>query len=1300
MALTKEERFRARLAREGLAVAASHTIPRLAGPREGEASFAQRRIWVNQMLDRQSTVYNILLALSLDGRLNVEALTQAVRAVVDRHEALRTSFTIVKGTPHQRVAAAVPVVVREVDLTASGPGAEPLADAITRAQRTPFPLERAPLFDFSLLRLSEQRHVLLITLHHIIFDFVSGQVLFDEIGQLYAGYEQGTPATLPDLRIQYLDYSAWQRGEFEQARAREALDYWKATLGTGDEIPTLDVPGDRPQGDAAFEPAVAAFELPRVLAARVAAIGRELELSPFCVWLAAFQLLLHRYTDADDVLVCVPHAERDDPELERAIGFFVNFIPLRLRVRRREGFNGVLRAVQAGYLEAVSGRSYPFDKLVEALAPTRAQGRTRLGEIGFGYQRMTRGTWTLGGLRVAFLDGTVPIAKSELSLSIYEAPDACRAAFEYNAARFSPGMMARMAEHYPAFLARLLDDPLRPIGAVPCATPLRRRDAIARLLADDPAEAPARSLTQPFEAQARTTPDRAALVLDGETISYGGLNRRANQIARILRARGVRPCDAVGVRLPRGVDAYACLLAVLQAGGVYVPMDRAHPVDYLRAMIRTADVTHVIAEGDDAVLREATGGGPVHLLDIAAVRDASRAESGRHVGLALAAAHPAYVCFTSGSTGESKGIRVAHGPAAAHLASFLRAVAIHAEERVLQFSALTFDVSIEQIFSAWSSGATLVARGDDVWGVREFVERVEQEQVAIANPPTAYWNEVVRVGVATGLQFTGRALRYMIAGGEVMRIETAQLWRRMCPPDVRLINAYGPTESVITATLHHVPAALDQVEAAGGSIAIGGPLAGRDALVLDRHGLPVPDGVPGELCLAGPALADGYLKSPRLTAAQFRPAPPPQGGRPAAAGARLYRTGDWVRMRPDGSFEFLQRKDDEVKIRGVRIVPRLIESTLLADTRIVEAAVIVREPDVMGAGTGTVAAPLDAERAYQEMLARIPPETLDAWIREAEAIDAAGAAGAATAVAIAAVTTDGDSGAAEAPAATAGADAGDASPIAVRDAAFALSVSFTTAGFIAPPRPAQRNWVINRALQECADDLRALDSLTRRFVAGSDRVEIQGDLQTVEPELDERALVMSGQHVMHDWQEPLMRELASAVTERHGDVLEIGFGLGLSATHIQARRPRSHVIVEANERVAASARRWRARHPSADIRIVHAKWQDVLDELDRFDGILFDTYPMTEAEFRTHVLADVTFAAHAFEAAARHLAPGGVFTYYTNEIDSLSRRHQRALLEAFSSFRLGIVRHLRPPADAQNWWADSMAVVRAYAHPD
>jgi amino acid adenylation domain-containing protein len=1263
-----DENFKCLLAQEGIVLAGVNEIPRLPGPRIAEASYSQQRIWMNQMIAPESTVYNTLIAMQVDGCLNYQAMAQALETIVDRHESLRTCFKAIEGKPYQQVETFVPVNVKYVDLTKQDEPEQILSKILTCASQTPFSLESGPLFRFAVIRLATRRNVLLFALHHIVFDFVSSQVLFEEFKHLYEHYATGCVSSLPELAIQGLDYSEWERKQFEKQNDDTSLEFWKAWLGTGNQIASLELTSDQPLvPESGFLPANQDFAIPKDIIRKVQSLSVRFRVPRFVIWLVAFQILLHRYSGQDDVVVCVPHAQREIPCLERLIGFFVNFVPVKLSIQRGQCFREMLETIHERYLEATGSRSYPFNKLVEALSPRRDETGARLGSVGFGYQYSKAAPSRIGPLEIRFLPTGVPVAKSELALSVFETPYDGHAQLEFDATKFSTRLMKTMASQYFILLSQLLDTPERPIGSlefggVPDPSQFGQRDDTKH-----------DCLHTAVEHQASIVTDAISLVVEDLHVSYGGLTARARCFASCLRDRfSVFPGDAVAVYLPRDADAYVCILALLQVGAVYVPLDTSNSPGYTAKLVRLAGVKHIIALSADE-LRSAMDGLSVGLISLSTLLQSCYSDYRSSSAVPVLGTDTAYVCFTSGSTGQSKGAFVAHHAISKHLSAFERTMNIERTDRILQFAALTFDVSIEQIFSAWCSGATLLPRGNEVWGAREFITFLHREQITLANPPTAYWNQVVNAGSDGGPFFLEPPLRCLVVGGEAMSSDIAGRCLRMSHAGVRLLNAYGPTEAVVTSTLREVTG--DDIKQTGATVSIGFPFPGRRICVLDQHGLPVPDGAPGELCIAGPMLAEGYLQNPRATAAQFRPESLPEsvhGTCPDSAGARIYRTGDRTRRLPDGSFEYLCRQDDEIKVRGVRVSPARIESALAEHPSLLETAVIVNA----GASSKLSYPTSDNMVRTQDLpslLEKIPEVVLEQCLFEIEK------------------ASDAVRG-----------ETGQTRELFSRDRSlmkrtpdFDLTLELKGDRFISTPRSFQRNWLLNRALDECADDLRELHILAQRFVAGTDRQEISHDLAEAVPEFVAGQLIMAGQNVMQSWQRPLMKALAKAVSKSRGDILEIGFGMGISADFIQSFGVQNHVILESNEAIAAAGKRWRDRYPHRKISVVHARWQDVIDELGEFDGIIFDTYPATESEFRRYVLGDATFAAHFFPHASKHLKDGGIFTYYSNEIDCLSRRHQRDLLKWFSSFQVSVVRDLRPPLESQNWWSDSMAVVRA-----
>ncbi|MFL6201255.1 MAG: amino acid adenylation domain-containing protein, partial [Thermoanaerobaculia bacterium] len=868
-------------------------------------SFAQERLWVMDQLIPGSPVYNVFQALDLSGPLDETALERALIEAARRHEALRTRFAVVQGRPVQVVEPHRPRPLPVVDLRALPPlarreEADRLAD---QEARRPFDLLRGPLLRSTLLRLGEASRLpssrLLLNLHHIVCDGWSLDLLAREVGALYRGQ------TLPELPFQYADYADWQR-RWPAELLDGQLAWWKERLAG---LSTLEIPTDLPR------PAVRSFRgglvlatLPPGFSARLRLLARERHATLFMLLLAAWQILLHRITGQEDVAVGAPVANRNWPEIEGLVGFFANNLVLRTDLSQEPGFGEALERVRETALAAFSRQDLPFERLVAELAPRRDlshASRSPLFQVAFSLEEapvcLDPG---LGGRVLATHTGT---SKFDLGLQVEQ--DRLRA--EYAADLFDAATVRRWLGHLRVLLAGIAESPETRIRDLPLLSQAERHQLRVEWNDTGPAAGQA-TIPRLVEEQAARTPDAVAVVFGDERLTYAELNARADALADRLLALGVRPEERVAVVMERSPELVVSLLAILKSGAAYAPLDPGLPAERLAFLLR--DLRPAVVLPLDA----APG------LLPAAPRPAVLPE-----GLA-------YVLHTSGSTGEPKPVGVSHAVLAQHILAAADRLELGERDRALVFASPAFDVSLEQLLTALVRGAAVVLRGAEVWPPADFSRIAGELGLTVAELPTAYWRQWVRepaFGAPT-------ALRLVTAGGEAMPAEDARLWLRSPLAGVRLLNAYGPTEGVITATFQEVDAAA---ASRPGAVTLGRPLPGRRACVLDRLGQLQPPGAPGELCLGGPPLARGYLGWPDLTAERFVPDP----GAPEP-GARLYRTGDLVRRLPDGNLQFLGRIDRQVKIRGFRVEMEEVETVLRRHPGVREAVVVMREDRLVG----------------------------------------------------------------------------------------------------------------------------------------------------------------------------------------------------------------------------------------------------------------------------------------------------------------------------------------------------------------
>ncbi len=912
-------------------------------PRDGPLplSSGQQRLWFLDQLEPGSPLYNNPAAIRLDGPLDAAALERSLAAIVQRHEILRTVFVTRDGRPAQLILPALDTPLRTIDLRGL-PAAERAAEVQRLAAadaRASFDLTRGPLFRVTLLRTGEQEHVVLLTMHHIVSDGWSIGVLIDELTALYQAYTSGQEPPLAPLPIQYADYAAWQRTWLAGPEATAQLAAWQERLA-GD-LPPLDLPTDRPRPALqSYAGATRWFALPEALAGAVAALSRREGATPFMTLLAGFAALLHRYSGQETFCVGTPVAGRARPETEGLIGFFVNTLALPADFRGEPTFRELLARTRETALDAFSRQDVPFDALVEAVQPERDLSRTPLFQVMFVMQEARLPRLERAGLRATPLEVDTATAKFDLTLYLEERDGALRGWWNYNTDLFDAATIARMEQHFGVLLAAALAAPDVPVSRLPLLTD-DERALLAAWNDTATGDPPAPLVHRVFEGQAAATPDATALVCEGERLSYRELNARANRLARRLRALGVGPEEIVGVCLPRSADAIVALLAVFKAGGVYLPLDPAYPPERLRFMLEDAAPRVVLADDGQG----AADGGRWAAVEMA---DTSLAgESPDDLEGGAGREHAAYIIYTSGSTGQPKGVVIAHGGFADHCRDIVRLYALTPADGVLAFASLNFDASLEQIVPTLMAGARLVLRGPEVWPPADFQRYVLAEGLTVINPPTAYFHQLAQAWAAEPPPLPPGQIRLAIAGGDALLPEYVRLWQAGPAGGARLLNAYGPTETTITAMLCEV----SRLSPVPPRIPIGRPLPNRRAYILDRHRQPVPPGVPGELYLGGQGVARGYLHRPELTAERFLEA----GGWGLEAGdarhaaslqppaARLYRTGDLCRFLPDGTIEFLGRVDQQVKIRGFRIEPGEIEAALTAHPDVAAAAVVVRE---------------------------------------------------------------------------------------------------------------------------------------------------------------------------------------------------------------------------------------------------------------------------------------------------------------------------------------------------------------------
>ena len=890
-------------------------------PRTAPLSFAQRRLWFLDQLMPESAVYNINAALTLNTTLDAVALERSINEIVRRHSALRTTFRSADGEPVQVVAPLLTIDVPVIDLRhlpaeLRQPEAQQLA---TAEARRPFDLASGPLVRTALLRVDEQSHVLLLTLHHIVADGWSMGIFLSELGVLYDAFSAGEPSPLPELPIQYIDFAIWQRSWLKGEVLEEQLAYWKRQLAG---VATLQFPTDYPRPAVQTHRGVYhSLSLGRALTRRIREFSNRQRVTPFMTLVAGFKVLLHRYTGQRDIAVGSPIANRTRTGVEPLIGFFVNSLVLRTEVSGEQTFGEVVDRVRQVAIEAYAHQDVPFEMLVEQLQPDRDLSRNPVFQVSF--QLFKAPGVDFGGHEDdEWLTVNRGTAIFDLAVHLLDSDEEIAGKLEYSTELFDAPTIARFIDHYVRLLEAAVADPTQRVATLPLLSAQERHQQLVTWNATSRAYPREQCVHTLVEAQVRQRPEAVAVVAGAQTLTYAALNARANQLARYLQRHGVGPDVLVALCVERSVELVVGMLGVLKAGGAYVPLDPSYPPARLAFMLEDTAAPVLLTQ---AAVRAALPPGAATVLCLDRDWPVVAAESAADLASGVTPEHLAYVIYTSGSTGRPKGVMVPHRALCNHMTWMLEEFSFDASDRILQRTPFSFDASVWEFYAAWLSGATLVlappaAHVDPA----QLVGVIEREAISVVQVVPSLLRLLLDES-AFGRCVT---LRNVFCGGEVLPTALVEKFFDLSAAD--LCNLYGPTEACIDATFHRCPREL----ASSATVPIGRAIANVRTYVVNRDLNLMPRGIPGELCLAGDALARGYHNQPDQTTSRFVSGP---------NGERVYRTGDLVRYRHDGVLEFLGRVDRQVKLRGFRIDPAEIEAVLTEHPAIKEAVVVAQE---------------------------------------------------------------------------------------------------------------------------------------------------------------------------------------------------------------------------------------------------------------------------------------------------------------------------------------------------------------------
>lgn len=906
------------------------------------ASYSQQRLWLLDQIEGESATYNMSMVLMLSGMLDVSILERSLLELVMRHEALRTNFQMVDDSLVQVIAETSDFCLQIVEAPIDGdplPLSLELENLIAKITKRPFNLAQDSLFRVTLLRLTATQHILLVTMHHIISDAWSMSVFKRDLTALYDAFKSDRPSPLQPLQIQYADFADWQRDFLSGDRLNAHLDYWREKL-TG-LPPLLTLPTVRPRPAVqSFKGKTAKFSLTPTLTQQLKTVSQQSQATVFMTLLAAFSVLLSRYSSYDDIAIGSPIANRQQRELEALIGCFVNTLVLRISLKNNPTFKQLLAQVRQTALEAYEHQDLPFEKLVEELQPERSLSHSPLFQVMFILQNAPKSSHSLGDLEIRPIKRKKTIAKFDLTLTMTEKEEGFIGAFEYNSDLFDPATIDRAIGHFKILLENIVNNPEKPVSALPILSDRERRQLLIDWNKTTDNTISTLCIHELFEQQVARIPDDLALIVEStnnqsnEQLTYRELNHRADLLAGYLRTQNLPPESLIGICLDRSANMMVALLGILKAGLAYVPLDPTYPVE--RSIFTIADARiSVLLTQQNLISQLGEHSARVVCLDrdwqtIVDVNATQSKSASRTNSVNLD--RRAYVIYTSGTTGKPKGVEVTHRS----LSNFLQAMAkkpgITDRDTLLGVTTLSFDIAALELFLPLIVGAKVILVDSEIASDATLLCPVLNRcNATIMQATPATWQMLIAAG------WSGNSQIKLLCGGEALSSELAQ---QLISRSDALWNMYGPTEATIWST-------CSKIESANSPISIGKPIANTQAYILDKFQNPVPIGSIGELYIGGVGLAKGYLNRPELTENKFISNPlaiaKADGETDRTVSSKLYKTGDLARYRPDGNIECLGRTDNQVKLRGFRIELGEIESVLMQQDSVSQAVAAVRE---------------------------------------------------------------------------------------------------------------------------------------------------------------------------------------------------------------------------------------------------------------------------------------------------------------------------------------------------------------------
>ncbi len=1175
------------------------------------ATAGQTQIWLQNQTAPESPSNNIVSSFIVKGELNFELLEKSVNQVIERHKILKSSYVLKPEGLTRIQADNLHIKLSNITVTDTNEAAAQLA-------QTPFDIEKGPLIKMKAFNSRLGENLLVLVVHHIIFDLRSLQQFWSETSTFYREAIRRSTSNVTNFPIQYIDYAFHQRKECSEGKYDEQRSYWLKQLKNPPQA--IKLPTDFPHPPSiGYSGNIQQRVIPAIQSDKIRKFAAENNATLAMALQFTFFVLLHRYSREDDILLATPISNREHKETTNLIGYFLNPLLIRLDFSKVDSVKAAFSLFKQTFLSALDHQSFPVSELTESLNYERVSGRHPLAQTMFVYQNSNEETINLN------LEGCVcePIftdtrsSKFDLTLFASDTSPEIELKFEYRNDLFKEDTIKRAFGHFNNILDAIVDQPETLPGNIQFLNKNERGSRIAAGIGRKTNKILPTHFLDNLRTHALNTPNRTALIDSIKQYTYEEIEFISNRIAAALQNQGAEVNTVIGLYLEKSSEAVLAILGIIKSGAAYLPIDPNYPSKRCEYLIENSGTRLIICYKSFVPKIDSVKCSLLFIEDLLNSSEELKLQSAPNFD----DSRLAYIIYTSGSTGSPKGVKISHKNLNSSIYSRLSYYP-KSPKRFLLTPSLSFDSSIAGIFWTLSTGGELIIPSEEQARDSQKLARLIDSQ-AISTwlcVPTLY----------------SQALKHL----ESQTLETVIVAGEICPtalvtdhferlPKSALYNEYGPTEASVWATVHKCKASDTQLP----SIPIGKPIPTATLRVLDANGLDVPIGHEGELFIGGAGVTLGYVGETSLN----------QGAFIIIDETRYYRTGDQVKWNESGSLLFIGRSDTQVKLRGYRIETGEVEATFNTHPTIEQTVVVIGND-------------YDALPDWNSIIKAVPENALKSALEKIK---------------------------------TESSIPKSKSNRNVANSEFTIEYHQHESNFLSTPRKTQRDWLINQALAEVSDDLKHLDNISSSFVKGYGK-------ETDERIDDVESSRITKDEIMESWQYPIMEAMAKYATESHGDVLEIGFGRGVSAEYIQEQSVKSHTIIEMDDAIIEKYfEPWRKNHDQKDIRIHEGRWQDAIENLDTFDSIFFHTYPMNEEEFVEYILNSVTFAAHAFPSMAKHLKKGGVFTYFTAEIDSISRRHQRKLLEHFSEISFRIIDLEIPENTKDAWWSKTIAVIKA-----